>query len=128
MQAKEKHLLIKALKNLGLKVEENASVQTYGDTHKCEIKAKGNTDEWRGICAERDGFYAIGFNKTPEGNYEMIADDMQSVTKHNSPFRQNLMQQYSKCAVEEQTQMMGWHVADETVDENGNIHMSLGEM
>jgi hypothetical protein len=123
-QFKNRACLIKALEDMGYKgkVEvHDKAVNLYG--------YQGDKREQVANIILRRKYVGgssndIGFVLREDGSYEAIISEFDS-TKHNKAWVGKLTQRYSLHTVKDQAKKLGYHVATETVDSNGEIYLTV---
>lgn len=107
--------LIKSIVDLGIKYKELASMRTAdGKIHKVDLVVK---DEFG-----KD----IGFEKTEEGNYRIIADNTglnKVQLKKQQDFINKIRQKYSYNKVVDELKRQGYIIAEEEKVQNNTIRL-----
>ena len=117
-QFRHREALIACLKNLGYDVETDTVIQGHQGEHTVDIavrKAKG---------------YGLGFVKSPDGTYDMVADwwgvagsDKRKITRELAQQADAIQKEYAKKMVLEQAALDGFEVVSETEEQDGTLRI-----
>lgn len=117
-QFHHREALIACLKNLGYEVETDAVIQGHNGEHTVDIavrKTKG---------------YGVGFIKSPDGTYDMVADwwgvtgtDERRITEELKKQAGTIQKEYAKKMVLEQAAQDGFEVVSQTEEQDGSLRI-----
>jgi hypothetical protein len=117
-QFRHREALIACLKNLGYEVGTDMVIQGHHGEHTVDIavrKAKG---------------YGVGFVKSPDGTYDMVADwwgvagsDERKITRELAQQADAIQKEYAKKMVLEQAALDGFEVVSETEEQDGTLRI-----
>jgi alanine racemase len=117
-QFRHREALIACLKNLGYNVETDTVIQGHHGEHTVDIavrKAKG---------------YGVGFVKSPDGTYDMVADwwgvagsDERNITRELVQQADAIQKEYAKKMVLEQAALDGFEIVSETEEQDGTLRI-----
>lgn len=117
-QFRHREALIACLLNLGYEVETDTTIKGHHGEHTVDIairKAKG---------------YGVGFVKSPDGTYDMVADwwgvagaDEQKMTWELALQARDIQKEYAKKMVLEQAALDGFEVVSQTEEKDGSLRI-----
>jgi hypothetical protein len=117
-QFRHREALIACLKNLGYNVETDAIIKGHHGEHTVDIavrKAKG---------------YGVGFVKSPDGTFDMVADwwgvagtDERMIMQELAAQADAIQKEYAKKMVLEQAVLDGFEVVSETEEQDGTLRI-----
>ncbi|NET52787.1 MAG: DUF1257 domain-containing protein [Merismopedia sp. SIO2A8] len=114
VQIKDNNLLLQTLTELGYTVEQNVQVRGY--------RSNTTTSEYVIRC---DNGYDVGFQKSSDGNYEVIANFQQAHL--NIPqFIGAIQQKYAHNVLLQTVDEQGYTIEAEEVMEDGTVRVVLG--
>lgn len=107
--------LIKSIIDLGIEYKELSTMRTAdGKTHKVDVVVKDTLGK------------DIGFKKTEQGNYEIIADNsgLNSLQlKKQQEFIKKIRQRYSYNRITDELKKQGYIIAEEEKVQNNTIRL-----
>jgi len=119
-QFRHREALIACLKNLGYDVETDTVIRGHHGEHEVDIavrKAKG---------------YGVGFVKSPDGTYDMVADwwgvagtDERKITQELAGQADAIQKEYAKKMVLEQAALDGFEVVSQTEEQDGTLRIVI---
>jgi hypothetical protein len=117
-QFRHREALIACLINLGYDVETDTTIRGHHGEHTVDIavrKAKG---------------YGVGFVKSPDGTYDMVADwwgvagvDERKMTQELARQAGTIQKEYAKKMVLEQAALDGFEVVSQTEEKDGTLRI-----
>lgn len=117
-QFRHREALILCLKNLGYEVETDTVIRGHHGEHEVDIAvrmAKG---------------YGIGFVKSPDGTFDLVADwwgvagtDERKIAQELAVQAGTIQKEYAKKMVLEQTAVDGFEVVSETEEQDGTLRI-----
>jgi alanine racemase len=117
-QFRHREALIACLVNLGYDVETDTAIKGHHGEHTVDIavrKAKG---------------YGVGFVKSPDGTYDMVADwwgvageDERMMTQELARQAGTIQKEYAKKMVLEQAALDGFEVISQTDEQDGTLRI-----
>jgi hypothetical protein len=117
-QFRHREALITCLVNLGYEVETDTTIKGHHGEHTVDIavrKAKG---------------YGVGFVKSPDGTYDMVADwwgvagkDERKMTQELALQAGAIQKEYAKKMVLEQAALDGFEVISQTDEQDGTLRI-----
>jgi hypothetical protein len=119
-QFRHREALIACLKNLGYDVETDTVIRGHHGEHEVDIavrKVKG---------------YGVGFVKSPDGTYDMVADwwgvagtDERKITQELAEQADAIQKEYAKKMVLEQAALDGFEVVSQTEEQDGTLRIVI---
>ena len=117
-QFHNREALIACLKNLGYSVETDAVIKSHHGEHTVDIAVR-----------EAKG-YGVGFVKSPDGTYDMVADwwgvagaDERKMSQELALQAETIQKEYAKKIVLEQTALDGFEIVSQTEERDGTIRI-----
>jgi hypothetical protein len=117
-QFRHREALIACLLNLGYKIETDTTIMGHHGEHTVDIavrQAKG---------------YGVGFVKSPDGTYDMVADwwgvagaDERMMTLELARQAGTIQKEYAKKMVLEQAALDGFEVISQTDEQDGTLRI-----
>jgi len=117
-QFHNREALIASLRNLGHDVETDTVIQGHHGEHTVDIavrKTKG---------------YGIGFVKSPDGTYDMVADwwgvkgaEERTITQELEKQAGSIQKEYAKKMILEQAAKDGFDVVSQTEEQDGTLRI-----
>lgn len=110
--------LIQCMQELGYTVEADTTIQGYHGRHNVDIAVKKS----RG--------YALGFLKSPDGTYDLVADwwgvsgkGEQKIAKELKHQAEAIQREYAKKMVLEQAAADGFDLVSQTEESDGTVRI-----
>jgi hypothetical protein len=115
---RHREALIACLKNLGYTVETDTTIKGHHGEHTVDLavrKTKG---------------YGVGFVKSPDGTYDMVADwwgvsgsDERKMTQELARQAETIQKEYAKKMVLEQAARDGFEVVSQNEEQDGTLRI-----
>jgi hypothetical protein len=117
-QFRHREALIACLSNLGYEVETDTVIRGHHGEHEVDIAVKTAKG------------YGLGFVKSPDGAYDLIADwwgvagaDERKITQELAGQADAIQKEYAKKMVLEQAALDGFEVVSETSEQDGTLRI-----
>ncbi|OPX61953.1 MULTISPECIES: DUF1257 domain-containing protein [unclassified Methanoregula] len=117
-QFRHREALVTCLENLGYEVETDTVIRGHHGEHEVDIAAK-----------IRKG-YGIGFVKSPDGTYDMVADwwgvagtDERKITQELAGQAASIQKEYARKMVLQQAAQDGFEVISQTEEQDGTLRI-----
>jgi hypothetical protein len=119
-QFRHREALIACLKNLGYAVETDTVIRGHHGEHEVDIAVR-----------KKKG-YGVGFVKSPDGTYDMVADwwgvagaDERKITQELAEQADSIQKEYAKKMVLEQAALDGFEVVSQTEEQDGTLRIVI---
>lgn len=117
-QFRHRETLVTCLLNLGYSVETDTSIKGHHGEHTVDLAVR------------RANGFGVGFVKSPDGTYDMVADwwgvsgtDERKMTQELSRQAGTIQKEYAKKMVLEQAALDGFEVVSQTEEQDGTLRI-----
>jgi hypothetical protein len=117
-QFRHREALIACLIKLGYEVETNTTIKGHHGEHTVDIAVR------------KTNGYGVGFVKSPDGTYDMVADwwgvagaNERKMTQELARQAETIQKEYAKKMVLEQAALDGFEVVSQTEEQDGTLRI-----